>query len=677
MQVLLPFVLLVCLTVPAFGQEKMLDAASLWKFTRLQEPALSPDGKQVAFVARQFDVDANTSSRHIYIVPLDGGSPRKLTTEGTLNERPKWTPDSQQIVFVSNRGGDAQLWRMKADGTEATAITSLATEAGGQIISPDGKNIVFQSAVYPDCPDEACNKTRLEEEAKSKVKARTYTSLLYRHWTEWQGKRRNHLFVVPMEGGAPKDLTPGPHDVPPFSLGGPDGYAISPDGAELCFVMNTDENQAMSTNKDLFVVSLEGGEAKRITTMNPGADDSPQYSPDGKMLAYRTQTRGGYESDKWRLVVMERATGSANILTETIDRWVESFTWSPDSRRLFFTISDRGRTTLQMMPATGGGAQTVIAGASSIDDVQLTPDGRTIVYSEHSATRPLEIYKAVSRTPPVGLTKMNDALLAGFNTPQLEELYTDGAERAKVHSFILKPAGFDPQKKYPVLFLIHGGPQGAWGHAWSYRWNPQVFAGAGFVVVMPNPRGSVGYGQAFIDGINDDWGGKVYEDLMAVVDRIEKEPWADKERFAAAGGSYGGYMVNWMLGHTDRFKAFVSHAGVYDLRSMAGETEELFFVNWEFKGMPWENRESYEKWSPSYFARDFKTPTLVIHGELDYRVPLGQGMQLFTALQMNKVPSKLLVFPDEGHWILKPQNSLLWYKTLVEWVTEFTTKKEQ
>jgi dipeptidyl aminopeptidase/acylaminoacyl peptidase len=672
----LPFLLLVCLSLVAPAQEKMLDAAALWKLVRIQEPALSPDGKTLAFVARKFDVEANTSTRHIYTVALDGGAPKQITTAGTVNERPKWTPDGKEIVFTSNRGGSSQIWRMQPDGSGAVQITSLATEAAGHLVSPDGKNVVFQSAVYPDCPDLACNQQRLAEEEKSKVKARIYTSLLYRHWNEFKGKRRNHLFVVSILGGEPKDLTPGPFDVPPFSLGGPDGYAISPDGGELCFTMKTDENQAMSTNSDLFVVSMEGGEARRITTMNPGADESPAYSPDGKYLAYRTQTRAGYESDRWRLVVMERATGTATILTESIDRWVESFTWSPDSRRLFFTIADRGRTTLQMMPVTGGGAQTVIAGASTIDDVQLTPDGRTIVYTESSATKPAEIFKAVSRTPPVALTRMNDSVLAAYITPQLEEVYTDGAERAKVHSLILKPAGFDARKKYPVLFLIHGGPQGAWGHSWSYRWNPQVFANAGFVVVMPNPRGSIGYGQAFTDGINDDWGGKVYEDIMGVVDRIEKEPWADASRFAAAGGSYGGYMVNWMLGHTDRFRAFVSHAGVYDLRSMAGETEELWFVNWEFKGMPWENRESYERWSPSVHARDFRTPTLVIHGELDYRVPVGQGLQLFTALQMNKVPSKLLLFPDEGHWILKPQNSLLWYQSFIDWITEHTAKKD-
>jgi dipeptidyl aminopeptidase/acylaminoacyl peptidase len=673
------WICLLVLLVPAtplVAQKKMLDAESLWKLQRLSEPTLSPDGKTLAFTVRKYDIEQNNSTRHIYTVPLDGGTPKQITSEGSINERPKWTPDSKRISFVSNRSGEAQIWLMNADGSTPKQLTKISTEAGGHLITPDGKSLVFQSSVYPDCPDDACNKKRIAEEAASKVKARTYTSLLYRHWTEFQTKRRNHLFVQPIDGGLAKDLTPGPRDVPPFSLGGPEDYAISPDSTELCYVMNPDEVLATSTNSELYVVPLAGGESKKIT-INNGADNSPQYSPDGKYIAYRSQTRPGYESDQWRLIVMERSNGTANILTETLDRWVESFTWSNDSKRLFFTIEDRGRATLQVMPAAGGGSRTIISGASHIDDVQFTPDAKTMVYSEHSASKPIEFYKSSSGGTPVALTKLNDAALSAFQLPALEELTVEGAERTKVSGFVLKPAGFDAKKKYPVLFLIHGGPQGAWGHSWSYRWNPQIFAAAGFVVVLPNPRGSTGYGQKFTDDINDDWGGKAYDDIMAMADKIESEPWADKDRFAAAGGSYGGYMVNWIMGHTQRFKALVSHAGVYDLRSMAGETEELWFTNWEFKGMPWDNPDSYAKWSPSYLARDFKTPTLVIHGELDYRVPVGQGMQLFTALQLQKVPSKLLLYPDEGHWILKPQNSLLWYKSVLEWITEFTTTKPQ
>ena len=296
-----------------------------------------------------------------------------------------------------------------------------------------------------------------------------------------------------------------------------------------------------------------------------------------------------------------------------------------------------------------------------------------MIYTTQSGSAPTEIYRAASTGgAPVALTHLNDALLAQYDLPPLEEFWVDGAEKARVQSFVVKPPNFDASRKYPVLFLIHGGPEGEWGESWSYRWNPQVMAAAGYLVVMPNPRGSMGYGQKFTEEIRDDWGGKPYEDIMASVDHVAALPYADSDRMAAAGGSYGGYMIDWILGHTQRFKVLVSHAGVYDLRSMFGATEELWFPIWEFNGTPWDNPESYAKWSPSNFVKDFHTPTLVIHGELDYRVPYTQGLQLFTALQLQKVPSKLLEYPDEGHWILKPQNSVLWYNTFLEWIGEWT-----
>jgi dipeptidyl aminopeptidase/acylaminoacyl peptidase len=656
----------------AFAQTERFDVHALLKIARISEPQLSPDGRLVAFTVQRMDLENNTSSKQIYVVPVSGGEPKQITSEGN-NSRPRWSPDSKRIAFVSTRGGSSQIWTMNPDGTGATQVTRLATEADGVIFSPSGKHLVFTSEVYPECADEACNRKKLEEEKASKVKARIYTSLLYRHWNEWKGKRRKHLFVIPVEGGAARDLTPGNRDVPPFSLGGED-YAISPDGKELCFVMNTDPEPALSTNSDLFVVPLDGGEHRRIS-MNAGADNDPQYSPDGKWLAWRQQVRPGYESDRWRLVVMERATGRSSVLTEGVDRWVTSFTWAPDSSRLFFTIEDRGRTQVHLAPVTGGSTRLILSGASHVSEVQLSGDGKTMIYLENSGSKPNEIYSVASTGgTPTALTKLNASLLSRYKLSKLEEFWVEGAEKAKVHSFLIKPPDFDPKRRYPVLFLIHGGPQGAWGESWTYRWNAQVFAQSGFVVVQPNPRGSTGYGQKFIDEINADWGGRVYEDLMAVVDHVAALPYVAADRMAAAGGSYGGYMVNWILGHTDRFRALVSHAGVFDLRSMAGETEEIWFPLWEFRGMPWDNPEVYERWSPSYFVQNFKTPTLVFHGELDYRVPVGQGLQLFTALQMRKVPSKLVLFPDEGHWITKPQNSVLWYTTFIDWVTEWTRK---
>jgi dipeptidyl aminopeptidase/acylaminoacyl peptidase len=658
------------------AQRQTFDVQMMLGLSRIGEPSLSPNGKQIAFTVQTVDIENNIKPKQIYVVPLFGGSPLQLTGDGTDNERPRWSPDSRQIYFISDRAGSSQIWAMDADGRNARQITRLSTEAGGLLVSPDGKKIVFQSSVYPECgADDRCNKDKIDAEARSKVKARIYTSLLYRHWTAYETKRRQHLLVVDADGSNARDLTPGPHDVPPFSLGGPDDYAISPDSLEVAFTMNADPDPAISTNSDIYTVPIAGGEMHKIT-IGLGADNSPLYSPDGKLLAFRSQARAGYESDRWRLMVLDRATGKTANLSEGLDRWVEGMTWLPDSERLVFTSEDRGRTGLQMISISGGGLRSIISGASTLDDVQFTADGDTMIYTQQSGSKPVEIFKATAGAGTgVALTHFNDAALANSTVRPLEEMWVDsGEDKTRIQTFIVKPPDFSPMKQYPVLFLIHGGPQGAWGETWSYRWNPQVFASAGYLVVMPNPRGSTGYGQKFIDDINGDWGGKVYDDIMAVADHVEKLPYVDPERMAAAGGSFGGYMIDWILGHTNRFKALISHSGVYDLRSMASETEELWFPKWEFNGMPWDNPDMYAKWSPSFFAQNFKTPTLVLHGEIDYRVPVGQGMQLFTALQMQKVPSKIVLFPDEGHWISKPQNSVLWYGQFLEWVGEWLKK---
>jgi dipeptidyl aminopeptidase/acylaminoacyl peptidase len=481
--------------------------------------------------------------------------------------------------------------------------------------------------------------------------------------------------VTPVDGGGARDLTPGARDVPPFSLGGPDDYDISPDGQEVCYSRISDSVPATSTNSDLYVVAIGGGEARKITSTS-GADTSPQYSRDGKYLAWRAQFRAGYESDRWRVMVLERATGRVTNLTESLDRWVNSFAWNPDSASLFFTTGDRGRQGINLIGVNGGAIRAVASGDNELDDMQLAHDGKTMVYTQMSAMAPNEIYRVSSTGgSPAALTHLNEAVLDSHQMSPLEEFWANSADGSRVHFFVMKPYGFQPSRKYPVLFLLHGGPQGAWGHSWTYRWNAQVFAAAGYVVVQPNVRGSTGYGQKFTDEINGDWGGRAFDDVMAVADEVvAKVPYGDPSKMAAAGGSYGGYMVNWLLGHTQRFKALVSHAGVYDLPSEFGATEELWFPLWEMGGTPWNKPEEYAKWSPSQYAKEFHTPTLVIHGESDFRVPYGQGLQLFTALQMQKVPSKLLVFPDEGHWVLKPQNSILWYQTFIEWIDSWVKK---
>ena len=668
--------LLFAACVLASAQKKPFDVNALLELKRIGDPQISPDGKLVAFTVQTVDVEANKKPVQVWVVPLEGGTPRQITQDGEANQRPRWSPDSKRIAYLSDRGGSSQIWMMDPDGANARQLTNLSTEADGHIFSPDGKNLVFTSAVYPECAaDDACNRKILDAEKTSKVKARIYTELLYRHWTGWQGKRRSHLMLIPAGGGTVRDLTPGIRDVPPFSLGGSDDYDISPNGQEVCYSMNVDPMQATSTDSDLYVVSMAGGPGVKIT-ITMGADSTPRYSPDGKYIAWRAQQRAGYESDRWRLMTLERSNGKVTNLTESLDRWVNSFTWSPDSGSIFFTTNDRGRQGIQVIPATGGAAKNVASGDSELDDMQLTRNGKTMVYTQQSGVSPVEIFRASSTGgPAVPLTRLNDQTLADYQMTPLEEFWVDGADGAKVQSFLIKPGNFTPGRKYPVLMLIHGGPQGFWGHAWTYRWNAQVFAAAGYAVVMPNPRGSTGYGQKFVDEINNDWGGRAFDDIMAVADHMVTDvPWADGSKMTAAGGSYGGYMVNWILGHTQRFKALISHAGVYDLVSEFGATEEVWFPLWEYGGTPWEKPENYAKWSPNNFVQEFHTPTLVIHGELDFRVPYTQGLELFTALQMQKVPSKLLIFPDEGHWVLKPQNSILWYKTFIDWMDSWVKK---
>jgi len=664
---------LVLALAPTFllAQKQPFTVDALLQIHRLGDPQISPDGKTVAFSVSTPDLNANKGARSIWTVPLAGGVPPRKVTDSA--DRPRWSPDGKRIYYTGTQGGSSQIWSINPDGTAPVQITHLSTEAADEIVSPDGKYLVVTSEVYPECgADDGCNQRKLDEAKQNKTQAHLATSLLYRHWNAWQGPTRSHLISISISDGKAVDLTPGDRVTPPFSLGGPDDYAISPDSSEVAFSQNADPNPATGTNNEIYVEPITGGTPVKVST-SPGADNSPSYSPDGKYLAWRSQARAGYESDKWRLVVKERAAKQITVLTDQLDRQVDSFTWSPDSKNLFFTAVDRGLQAIQFIPVTGGGARVAVSGHATFDDMQFTADGKTIVFTRQSGNSPIEIWRASSAGGEgVPLTHLNDTLLNQYQLPELEDFSVAAPDGTQIQSFIVKPPDFSPLRKYPVIMLIHGGPQGEWGESWTYRWNAQAFAGSGYVIVMPNPRGSIGYGQKFTDDINQDWGGKPFTDIMAVTDQIVKLPYVDPERIAAAGGSYGGYMINWILGHTTRFKALVTHDGVYDTRSEAESTEELWFPMWEFGGMPSDNPEVYDKWSPSKFAKDFRTPTLVIHGELDYRIPYSQALQLFTELQLDKVPSELLLFPDEGHWVLKPQNSILWYKTFLDWIGNWT-----
>ncbi|MBV8867555.1 MAG: S9 family peptidase, partial [Acidobacteriaceae bacterium] len=475
---------------------------AMMRVQRIDDPQLSPDGKTVAFTVQTIDLPNNIKPVQIYTVPVDGGAPLLITHEGGSNTRPRWTPDSKRIVFVSDRSQGSQVWSMNADGSDPKPVTNIPTEASDVTVSPDGHLVMFTSDVYPACEprdakpgvsyDLACNKSKLDEEAASKMKARVFYSLLYRHWTQYYGARRKHILIQSADGsGEPRDLTPGNLSTPPFSLGGPEPYVFSPDSTQITYVANTDPDLSTSTNSDLFTVPAAGGEAKRITT-NPGGDEGPLYSPDGKFLAYRTQNKAGYESDQWRLAILDLQSGKMSTLADSIDRWVEFYTWSPDSTRIFFTVDDHGTNPLLMIPVAGGAIRTIAQGPTSVSSVQFSHDDKVMVYLDQSGSRPAEINKAVSKGGSgMPLTHLNDPITSAYELTPLERLSIDsGADGAKIESFVVKPPGFNPANKYPVIFAIHGGPEGDWGESWSYRWNAQVLAGAGYVVVLPNPHGS-------------------------------------------------------------------------------------------------------------------------------------------------------------------------------------------
>ncbi|HEX8846270.1 MAG TPA: S9 family peptidase [Pyrinomonadaceae bacterium] len=643
----------------------------LLKVRRVGDPQLSPDGKWIAYTITDMDKTANRGIPQIYLVAVGGGEPRLLPT-GPRTSTPRWSPDGKRIAYVS--GG--QIWTIDLATNDMKKVTNISTGAGDPVWSPDGTMIAFASDVYPECTTDDCNKQKDQQAEESKVKAKVAERLLFRHWNVWKDNKRTHVFIVKLSNGDTTDMTPGDFDSPPFSLGGPTNYAFSPDSKKLAFVSNRDKVEAISTNSDLFIVPVTGGEPTRITQTNMGADEGPVFSPDGRYLAYRSQARAGFESDLWKLMLYDRESGKTRSLTDKLDNYVESITFAPDSQKIIITVGERGFAPIYAVPVNGG-AMTNLVPEGFNGDAQVSRDGRTIVFTRSSSVMPTEIFRANSDGTGVAqVTRTNEAFLSGFKLRPQEPVNWKGAGGTTINGWLIKPANFDPSKKWPLLVLIHGGPQSAWNDNWGYRWNPQVFASAGYVVFTPNPRGSIGFGQKFVDEISGDWGGKVYTDIMnGVAHVISSNSFIDKERIGAAGASYGGYMVNWIEGHNNdkrfQFKALASHDGVFNLASMYGATEELWFTDWEFKGAPWTNPAMYEKWSPHMFVKNFKTPMLVIHGQLDYRVPDTEGLQLFTALQRMGVESKLLYFPDEGHWVLKPQNSEFWYKTVLGWFEKY------
>jgi dipeptidyl aminopeptidase/acylaminoacyl peptidase len=693
--------LVVAAPAPAADKKRPMTVEDLFKFKRVSDPQISPDGKQVVYVVGTVDMEANKIPSSLWLASTDGkGEPRQLTNApGKKDRHPRWSPDGKRILFESNRSGESQLWTIGLDGGEATQLTTISSGASDAVWSRDGKQIAFVSAVYPEYSEkpfkesDAANKKKAEEIEKSPVKAKVHTKLFYRHWDSYVEDKRQHLFVMSAAGGEPKDVTPGDRDAFPtsdtFSTG--DNFTFSPDGKYLVFTAVPDKDEAWSTNYDLCRVPVTGGTTKweNLTKDNGAADGGPVFSPDGKHLSYRAQRKAGYEADKWVHLIVKTDPGGAfqgkpDDVSSILDLSIDEAAWT-SNESYAYAFDFKAAKTMGIcygLPGNDNGFCPTMnlpeGGALS----SLTVSRDALGFSWASMRSPPEVY--VTRDKPgsaksglftqpfVNVSRANAKLLAELDLPKPESVEIKGAGGTPMQMWILKPPGFDPQKKWPLVYLVHGGPQGAWEDGWSYRWCPELWAAQGYVVALPNPRGSTGFGQKYIEEITGDWGGKCYEDLMKGLEFMEGQAYIDRDRMASAGASFGGYMMNWFAVNTGKFKTLISHCGVWNFESMYATTDEVWFDEYEHGGPPWgKNRDSYEKFSPHKKAANlgkFKTPMLLIQNDLDFRCPVSQGQELFTALKRQGVEARYVNFPDEGHWVLKPKNSEYWHKEVFAWL---------
>ncbi len=654
----------------------------------VSDPQPSPDGSRILYAVRTTDVTSNRRTPTTFIISSPGATPRAFPTANADATEARWSPDGKHVAYVA--GG--QLWVSDADGANAKQLTHLNGGATGPLWAPTNDRIAFTSTVYPDCTTDACNTSREKAATDNKVKAHIADQLLFRHWTAWDDGTRSQHFIVDMNGVAHDLIQGAKYDVPPPPFGGSEAYNWSPDGKEIAYTAKDQgRNDATTTDLNVYTIPSTGGSAKVITSTNKGGDQNPVYSPDGHWIAYASQARAGFESDRWRLMVYQRATGEARQLLPAWDRNADGYFWAPDMHAIYVATTDAGRDKLYRFPfevGTAGSsllkpmAAQLVVGDHNNTAFVASQDGRHIVWTRDATEFPAEVYtadlSASGMTTARAVTRENDALVRQLAVNGAEDFWFTGAAGVKVQGFLVKPPNWQAGKKYPAILLIHGGPQGAWRDQWHGRWNYQMFAATGAALIIINPRGSFGYGQSFVDGVSRDWGGKVYTDLMMGLDTaLAKNPWIDRNALGAAGGSFGGYMVDWIAGHTNRFKALVSHAGPFNLENMSVATEELWFPDWEY-GEMWDPKamaSQYRVFSPHLYAKNFKTPTLVTGGELDYRVPYTEDLSMFTALQRMKVPSRLVIFPDEGHWIGKPQNQRLWWGEVQGWLSKYLEGK--
>lgn len=643
------------------GEKRAMMPEDYYALSSISDPQVSPDGKRIIYAVSVPDIENNSSNRDLWIIPFEGGKPRRLTHQPESDGSPVWSPCGKKIAFISGRSGTDNIWLLSMDGGEAVQLTDSETDLDSPIWSRDGRFILCTSRVTPqDDPDP---ENPLEEELP-KCKARTINRLLFRQYNTWLGDERNHILLISVEDGTIRDLTPGDFDTPPVSLSSSHDFDISPDGEEVCYVRTDAEVLALSTNHEIYTMGLESGLSRKMTT-NPALDREPHYSPNGMYIAYAAMSKPGYESDTQHLAVYDRHSGESRRLTQSLDRSVRNIVWHPGGKRLYFVSQELGRSHIFTVDIQGRQVDRLTEEGYNTN-LSITPDGKHLIFMRSVAHRPVEIFTMPSKGGPVRqITDLNTQAAAQFDLPPVEDIWFTGAQGDRVHGLLIKPPMIEDGRKYPLVLVVHGGPQGMCSDSWGSR---RLITAPGYGALLLNPRGSTGYGAKFREEVSRDYGGRCYDDLMAGLDYvIEHFDWIDSDRLAAMGGSFGGYMVNWIMGHTDRFKCLHCHAGLYNLVSFFGATEELWFPAWDMGKTPWDEPELYAKWSPHTYAANFKTPTLISHGELDYRVPIGEGLMLFTALQVQGVPSRFLYFPDESHGIRKIQNALRRWKEIFRW----------
>ncbi len=641
---------------------------------RISDPQPSPDGKRIAFSVSVTDVEGNKRRNDIWLMNADGTGAHALTTHPASDVSPRWL-DATTLVFLSSRGGSMQVWKLAIDGGEAQPLTSFPLGVENLDVFPGGKRLLLSFDVWPAAKSLKESAELDAARAKQKHSGQTYEHALMRHWDSWEDGKRSHVFTWELGSAEPVDLMPGMDcDAPTKPFGGFEETAISPDGKLVAFTTrDAGREEAWSTNTDVYLSPADGSAPPRnVTAEGKGYDLAPSFSPDGKTLGYLSMPRAGYEADRQQIVLLDVASGAARKLAEAWDRSASEVTWSGDGKTIFTSAANLGHTSLFAIDVASGTVRTLVEEGTNGGPVLC---GEQVIFSRDTLKMPAELFALDLRSKDVRqLTHLNDAKVAATRMGDYEQFTFAGAKGDTVHGFVLKPVDFQDGQKYPVAFLIHGGPQGSFGDHFHYRWNPQAYAGAGFAAVFIDFHGSTGYGQAFTDAIHDDWGGAPFEDLMKGLDAVlARYAFLDGSRVAALGASYGGYMINWIAGQApERFRALVNHDGVFDTRMGYFDTEELWFPEWEHGGTPWDHPEAFEKHNPSLHVGKWKAPMLVIHGGLDYRVVETQGIATFNALQRRGIPSKMLFFPDENHWVLKPQNSLHWHATVLDWIGQWT-----